>query len=298
MNLVVNARDAMPGGGRIDISTENLTVSDAGRPSARARARRLRGAVGDRHRRRHERRDPAAHLRAVLLHQGRGRHRPRPVHRLRHRAPAPGRHRRVERAGRRARASAIYLPQATRTARGRGGGRRARDGPGGGGRARGASWWSRTRTTCAASPSTSCARPATRCWRRRRATRPSGSSSDRRGPIHLLLTDVVLRGMNGRELAERFVRAYPRRQRALHVGLSRRRDRPQGCAARLGGVSAQALFARGAHVARRRAAQIRGGLSQRSRASAMKRIQVSFGSHTRRMCASPCSGDQPSLASP
>ena len=28
-------------------------------------------------------------------------------------------------------------------------------------------------------------------------------------PIHLLLTDVVLRGMNGRELAEHFVRAFP-----------------------------------------------------------------------------------------
>ena len=27
--------------------------------------------------------------------------------------------------------------------------------------------------------------------------------------IHLLLTDVVLHGMNGRELAEQFVRAYP-----------------------------------------------------------------------------------------
>jgi signal transduction histidine kinase/CheY-like chemotaxis protein len=29
------------------------------------------------------------------------------------------------------------------------------------------------------------------------------------GPIHLLLTDVVLRGMNGRELAEQFVLAFP-----------------------------------------------------------------------------------------
>ncbi len=28
-------------------------------------------------------------------------------------------------------------------------------------------------------------------------------------PIDLLLTDVVLRGMNGRELAEHFARAYP-----------------------------------------------------------------------------------------
>jgi signal transduction histidine kinase/CheY-like chemotaxis protein len=33
--------------------------------------------------------------------------------------------------------------------------------------------------------------------------------ADRSEPIHLLLTDVVLHGMNGRELAEHFVRAFP-----------------------------------------------------------------------------------------
>jgi len=33
--------------------------------------------------------------------------------------------------------------------------------------------------------------------------------ADRTEPIHLLLTDVVLHGMNGRELAEHFVRAFP-----------------------------------------------------------------------------------------
>jgi CheY-like chemotaxis protein len=33
--------------------------------------------------------------------------------------------------------------------------------------------------------------------------------ADRHEPIHLLLTDVVLHGMNGRELAEHFVRAFP-----------------------------------------------------------------------------------------
>jgi signal transduction histidine kinase len=65
-------------------------------PSGRTGARRLRRAVGERHRLRHERRHTAAHLRTVLLDQGRSRHRPRPVHRLRHRAPAPGGNRRVE----------------------------------------------------------------------------------------------------------------------------------------------------------------------------------------------------------
>ena len=55
---------------------------------------------------------------------------------------------------------------------------------------------------------------------------PPSRSQSSRGGIHSLLTDVVMPGMNGRELAQRSAESSGN-QGALHVGLHRKRHRPQ-----------------------------------------------------------------------
>ena len=92
MNLAVNARDAMPGGGRLTIETANIEVDDAfasQRPGlAPGRYARLR--VSDT-RHGHGQGDRRPGLRAVLLDQAEGpRDRSRAGHRLRHRDRAGG----------------------------------------------------------------------------------------------------------------------------------------------------------------------------------------------------------------
>jgi len=64
------------------------------------------------------------------------------------------------------------------------------------------------------------------------------------GPVHLLVTDVVMPGLGGRALAERLAVARPGLRGAVPVGLHGRRGRPARGAARIGGLPAEAVHAR------------------------------------------------------
>ena len=197
MNLCVNARDAMPDGGVLRLETGNAdldtVLEGAQEPIA---AGPLRPPRGHRRRGRHRERAPLEDLRAVLHDQGAGRgHGPRPGHGVRDRE-AGGRAR-LGGQRRGARHHDHHLPAAHRRAAGA--------------RGEAAPLPARGWETILLTEDEEALREISReileehGYRVIEAAGPSQAIDivrDRHEPIHLLLTDVVMPGMNGRALAD------------------------------------------------------------------------------------------------
>ena len=66
-------------------------------------------------------------------------------------------------------------------------------------------------------------------------------AAEHEGPINLLITDVVMPGMNGKELRAQLAAGRPGSEVPLHVRLHRRRDCPSRCPGRRDRLSAETL---------------------------------------------------------
>ena len=206
VNLAVNARDAMPGGGTLTIETSNITVDDdyiAGGSGATAGT--LRAAAGQRHRHRDGTRRDRARVRAVLHHQADGRgDRPRAGHRLRDRHAGRGPHPDLLRARRRhdVHASPCRSPRRPPA---------PRPEPATYHRAPTGETILVVEDEAALRDVTERSSPATAT---RSSTAASGPEAlrmarDHPGEIHLLVTDVVMPRMLGQEVAEKIARSSP-----------------------------------------------------------------------------------------
>ena len=258
MNLVVNARDAMPAGGELHVElTRRLDDRVAREPTGtRARSRRVHRARRPRHRHRH--------VDEAVLHTSSSRSSPR---RRRARAPASASRPSTASSRRAAAGSSVQSAEGQGLDVPRGPARRRRRRGADAGSRRGFASLPRGTETVLLVEDEPAVRELIRDFLSRCGyTVARGQRGDRRrwrcstpirDHLHLLVTDVVMPRMNGRELAEQLVVATARPAGPLHVRVHRR----QGARARRRqrrGVPAEAVHARrarpqGARGARRRA---------------------------------------------
>ena len=249
VNLVVNARDAMPAGGRVTIATANLQLQAADgargngvRPGAYVTLSVSDTGVGM---------DVPTQARIfepffTTKAAGQG-HRARPLDRLRHRRAERRAHRRRERAG-----TGCHVHDLPAPTCGRGRGRRrvpdsrtAAACPAGPRRCS----WSRTRRRSGRRRGDCSSARDTPSSRRATARTRSGSSRPATSPSTSCITDLVMPEMGGRELVERLRARHPGLKVLFMSGYSERAVTVDGDHAGRHGLRGEAVHRRAAHPA-------------------------------------------------
>ena len=205
MNLAVNARDAMPSGGTMTLETANVSVpASDGTPPARLVALTVRDTGhGMDEKTRAQVFEPFFTTKAGSGGTGLG------LSTVYGIVQQSGGHIAVESAP----GLGVLLPDPAAVRRGAGRGiARRRPSPRPRGPAARRSWWWRTSRPSARSPARCWSRTATMALCAGSGEEALGLAVRHAGPIHLLLTDVVMPGLSGPALAERFavVRPYAR----------------------------------------------------------------------------------------